>query len=304
MVEIPTPRLGIAGIGIYEPPWILRNDWFGDRIPRKFVQQTGIVSRPISDEDEVAMAVHAATNLQQETQCDWQDCAGVIFSSPSFVPLEVARKYCDSQRVKKEHLPGAARRSAQCLGIANRPVRAVNWFCSGYAKAIAMAARSADRRVPLGRNQFLLVVTTGRISRITDFGCGQTGPLFGDMAAATLLVRPDSLRHSPRFGVLFAAADKVVTDGSYFDFHLRNNVPSPTCDGRQDINPQRLVFSLNGMAIADAAPRAMASARGAGFAYHRYRCRGSAIRCAAPGGDRHRAVGGYEIRGQGGGAEK
>src|SRR5205814_1946810 len=105
-------------IATHEPAWVLGNEWFGERLPRKFVHQTGIVSRPISQEDEVTMAVRAAANLQRETQCDWNDCAGIILSSPSFVPLNIVRKYFGGPRVQQEHLPSAARRFAQRLGIA------------------------------------------------------------------------------------------------------------------------------------------------------------------------------------------
>ena len=112
----------------------------------------------------------------------------------------------------------------------------------------------------LKQDQFLLLVTSSRISRITDYGCRQTGPLFGDMATVTLLARQDSRLYPSRFNVVFAAAEKVATDAAYFDFHLRENVPSPAPDGREDVHPQRLVFSLNGLAIADAAPRAMSTA--------------------------------------------
>jgi 3-oxoacyl-[acyl-carrier-protein] synthase III len=260
MVDTSAPQLGIAAIATYEPPWVLRNEWFGDRIGRKFVHQTGIVSRPISEVDEESMALAAAANLQRDTNCDWRDCAGIVFASPSFVPLEVVRKYCDSQRAQQEHLPSAARRFAEHLGVATQHVYAINWFCSGYAKALEVALSAAPRVASLGENQFLLVINASRISRITDFGCAQTGPLFGDMATATLIARTDSRRYPPRLRILFAGAEKLAADGVYFDFHLRDNVPVPTIDGRHDLSEQRLVFTMNGMGVADTAPRAMASA--------------------------------------------
>jgi len=37
--------LGISAIVVYEPPWRLGNDWFGEGLPRKFAQHTGIQSR-------------------------------------------------------------------------------------------------------------------------------------------------------------------------------------------------------------------------------------------------------------------
>ena len=45
-----------------------------------------------------------------------------------------------------------------------------------------------------------------------------------------------------------------------FDFHLRRGLPAPTPDGGSGLAEERIVYSLDGMAIADLAPRAMAAA--------------------------------------------
>src|SRR5262245_21727145 len=87
------PAIGIAAIATYEPPWTLSNEWFADAIPRKFVHHTGIEARAISHEDEVTLAVRAAKELQRETSIDFRDCAAVVFASPSFIPLAVARAH-------------------------------------------------------------------------------------------------------------------------------------------------------------------------------------------------------------------
>src|SRR6266700_2459389 len=100
--------IGISAIATYEPPWVLGNEWFGDTIPRKFVHHTGIESRPISLEDEVTMGVRAVRSLQRETGCDLNDCAAVVFASPSFVPLSVAVRYFDRERAEQERLRRAA----------------------------------------------------------------------------------------------------------------------------------------------------------------------------------------------------
>src|SRR5580765_1495733 len=98
MIEPLVGGLGISSIATYEPPWALGNDWFGDRIPRKFLHHTGIESRLISLEDEVTMGVQAVRNLQRETGCDLKDCVAMVFVSPSFVPLTIARRYLDRER--------------------------------------------------------------------------------------------------------------------------------------------------------------------------------------------------------------
>jgi 3-oxoacyl-[acyl-carrier-protein] synthase III len=262
MDETLSPRLGISAISIYEPPWVLGNEWFGDTIPRKFVHHTGIESRPISLEDEVTMAVRVVKALQRETGCDLQNCAAVVFASPSFVPLAVARKHLDHASAEQERLRLAAQQLVRRLGIPDAGAVGLNWFCSGYSRAVAVACRRIAPRLALGQEQFLLVVTASRISRITDYGCKQTAALFGDLATATLLARNDSQKHPIHFEILYADAEKRPADAAYFDFHVQRDVPVPRADGGTERAEERLVFSLDGMAIADVAPRAMASAVG------------------------------------------
>lgn len=251
--------LGIAAIATYQPPWMLGNDWFEGTIPRKFVHHTGILTRPISEEDEVAMAVRAAKALQRDTNCEWRNCAGLVFASPSFIPRNVACQYLDPVHVRHERLRRAARRFAHRLHLPECPRLAINWFCSGYARALALAQRRLASAVHLEPHQFILVINTNRISRITDFGCAQTGALFGDMATATLLAREDSPNYPAHFKLLYSHAENQPADGAFFNFHLRDHVLVPQKGGGRDFAPSRLVFSLNGMGVADAAPRAMAA---------------------------------------------
>ena len=252
--------IGIAAIATHEPPWTLGTEWFQGTIPRKFVHHTGFESRRISQEDEVTMAVRAAKNLQRQTGCDFRECAAVVFASPSFIPHSVIHRDGDLRRLREEHLWRAARQLCRRLEIPARLAAGINWFCSGYCKALMIAKERMAPRVSLGRNETILVVTSSRISRITDYACPQTSALFGDLATATLLSRIDSQRHPVHFELLYADAHKQPADGAYFDFHVRENVIAPSEDGGRQQDARKLVFSLNGMAIADAAPRAMASA--------------------------------------------
>ena len=260
MDEALWPQLGVSAVSVYEPPWVLGNEWFGDTIPRKFVHHTGIEARPVSLEDEVTMGVHAVRALQRETACDLKDCAAVVFVSPSYVPLAVARRLLDPQRAEQERLRRAARQLVRRLGIPDCRATGLNWFCSGYSRAMSVACGRLGRRLRLAEQQFILVVTASRISRITDYSCKQTAGLFGDLATATMLAPTDSHKYPVHFDVLYAGAEKQRTDAAYFDFHLRQDVPLPRADGGKEVAAERLVFSLDGMGIADIAPRAMAAA--------------------------------------------
>ncbi len=255
-----TAEIGISAIATYEPPWILDNDWFEGTIPRKFLQHTGFESRRVAMEDEISLAVRAVSNLQRETGCDLRDCAAIVFASPSYVPLDVARKHLGEHGARQEHLPRSARHLACRLGIPTCPTMGINWFCSGYSKAFSLVSRRIVPRLNLGWEQFVLVITASRISRITDYSCRESAALFGDLATATLLARDDSQRYPVHFRLLHAHADRHPVAKPFFDFHLRENVLSPTANGGKQHDPRRLVFSLDGMGIAEIAPRAMAGA--------------------------------------------
>ena len=98
----PTP-IGISAVSTFQPPWILPNEWF-ETMARKFVNHTGILQRPVAVQDEVGLAIKATENLVRDTACDLRKCAGLVFTSPSFVPMMVARKYMSAERAEQEQL--------------------------------------------------------------------------------------------------------------------------------------------------------------------------------------------------------
>jgi 3-oxoacyl-[acyl-carrier-protein] synthase III len=253
-------RVGISAITVHEPSWSLGNEWFAGTIPRKFTHHTGIESRFVAHEDEVTLGLRAVRKLQGEIGCDLNQCAALVFVSPSFVPLKVAATHLSDERARQERLRHAGRQLVRRLGVPSCRVTAINWFCSGYSRALELVTRRLLPRLKLSADQYVLVVTASRISRITDYACKQTAGLFGDLATATLLARADSRTHPPHFELLHANAKKQPADGVFFDFHLRDDVLAPTEEGGQRREAQRLVFSLDGMGIADIAPRAMANA--------------------------------------------
>lgn len=254
----PAP-IGISAVSTFQPPWILPNEWF-ESIARKFVKHTGILQRPISMEDEVELAIHATENLIRETGCDLQNCAGLVFTSPSFVPMPVARKYMDQDRAQQEQLDLAAARFVKRMGIQPRQLIAANTYCAGYATAVSTVIETINPAIDLQPNEFILVLTASRISRITDYACRQSSALFGDLATATLISRLDSTRHPVHFELLGANVEQKPTNRPFFQFSLRKEVLAPANDGGHRFDPERIVFSLDGMGIADTAPRAMASA--------------------------------------------
>lgn len=260
MIRAVTPqRVGISAIGIYEPPWILGNDWFADLLSRKFVQHTGILSRHIASEDEVTMGLHAVENLKREVNCDLRRCAAVVFVSPSLVHRSVAEKYLDEPSARLESTSRAAREFVFRLGIPATPCYGINWGCSGYSKALSIVQRHILPGLRLQEDEFILVATASRISRITDYTSKETAPLFGDLATATMLSPAGSRKYPARFALVLAEARMQVTDGVFFDYHVQENAVAPAPEGGRNVASRRLVFSLDGLGIGDAAPRAMAA---------------------------------------------
>ena len=252
--------LGIAAVTVVHPGWRLGNDWFGDAMPRKFASHTGIDARTVSTDDEVAMAVGAVRQLQLRTGADLADCRGLLFVSPSLIPPAVARRHLGSAAAERERPRRAAREVAEALGIPRCRTVGINWFCCGYSRALELLSRRWAPRLALGEREFVVVVVATRISRITDYSCRQTAGLFGDMATATLVAPLASRRYPAHFEILHAGATRQPVERSAFDFHLRRGLPVPTPDGGSGLAEERIVYSLDGMAIAEIAPRAMSAA--------------------------------------------
>ena len=252
--------LGISAISLHQPGWELGNDWFGEAMPRKFSRHTGIESRGISLEDEVTMGVQAVRKLQRETGCDLADCRGLLFISPSFIPPGVARQHLDPIAAAAEQPGEAARQVARRLGMNGSRAVGINWFCCGYSRGLELVQQRWAPRLGLGPKETVIVVVATRISRITDYGCSQTGGLFGDMASATLIASATNRRHPVHFELVHARAERQPAERPFFNFHMRSGVPVPVPGGGRRAAAERLVYALDGMGIAETAPRAMSAA--------------------------------------------
>ncbi|MCR9291067.1 MAG: hypothetical protein NXI32_00025 [bacterium] len=254
------PGLGLAAIETYAPEWVLPNAWYDSLMAKKFVKHTGIQARCISLDDEVTMAGKAILKLRDTIGLDLTQCAGLLLASPSLIPLSVANKYLPKSSVRQEQPNRLAWGLCQELSIRPRQVLGINGFCSGYAKAMQLIQATMAPRLQLRPSEFILLVTASRISRITDFGCRQSGALFGDFATVTVISRSDSQQLPIHLELLDSQYERQPAPRAFFDFELRNDVlvPDPAHLKRRD--KSRIVFSLDGMGIADTAPRAMAAA--------------------------------------------
>ncbi len=256
---MPSTAVGIAKIGLFHPDQVIGNEWYEDSLPKKFVNHTGIEARRISFSDEVTMAAQCVHQMVDDSNINLSDCAGLIFVTPSFVPMHIANRYMDRAEARQQQPSRAAHQLAEKLEIPARKVVGMNGFCSGYAKACLHAKRKMLPALALDSSEFILVVTSNRISRITDYGCRQSGALFGDFATVSVISRTDSERYPVKFELIDVCYGKQSVNRAYFDFSLKKNVLTPTPDGGKEVISERLVFSMDGMGIADTAPRAMAA---------------------------------------------
>jgi len=261
-----TIPLGIAAVSFVQPSWTVANDWFGPSMPRKFARHTGIERRAVSPEGEEAMAAAAFRQLVRETGCRPSDCRGLFLVSPSLLPPGVARRHLDGEAAERERPGTVARRVARLLDLRECRTVGINWFCAGYTRALELLVRRWAPRLALRAEEYVAIVVATRISRITDYGDVQTGGLFGDLATATLVTRADSTRHPIHFEILAAEAARRPAERSAFDFESRRDVPVPTPEGGTRVEGERVVYRLDGMAIAELAPREMSAAVGSALA--------------------------------------
>ncbi|NBS32228.1 MAG: hypothetical protein EBS83_05315 [Planctomycetia bacterium] len=175
-------------------------------------------------------------------------------------PPSVAGRYLAADAARRERPGLAARLVARRLGLGHARTVGLNWFCCGYSRALSLVERRWAPQLRLADDEYILVVVASRISRITDYACAQTAGLFGDMASATLLAPLASRRHPPHFEVLYADARREPIEQPAFDFKQRQDVPVPTPDGGRCHDGSRIVYTLDGMAIAETAPRQMSDA--------------------------------------------
>ena len=253
-------RVGIHEIHSYQPACVLPNAWYESLMARKFEKHTGIRERAVAYEDEVSLASRVLDSVSAASPQAIEKCAGLVLVTPSIVPASVASQFMPRERARREQPTRMAVQLCDRAQLSPRKIVGINGFCSGYAKAMKIVLQKMLPSLQLASDESILVITSNRISRITDFEDRQAGALFGDFATATVLTRCDNREMAPKYELLDADYEKQPAYKAFFDFSMHENVLAPTPEGGRMREPKRLVFSLDGMGIADTAPRAMAAA--------------------------------------------
>lgn len=255
-----TSPVGILALGFYQPDWlVLPNSWFERRgiINKKFVRNTGIEQRFISDADEVTMAEKAVRNLADSRDLDLNRCAAVFFVTNSSDPLG---PMIDSPVVKGQAIEMASRLGME---LPESAFIGINFTCSGYPAAFHYMLEALPR-LELDPDNFILIITSNRVSSIIDFGCLTTGALFGDYCAATCVVPMESCYSVPKFQILDAFSGFVgPMPAAYNKFVAKDALfPNPTAAPPNDhrIIRDKVCSWLDGMGIGENAPRLMLEA--------------------------------------------
>jgi 3-oxoacyl-[acyl-carrier-protein] synthase III len=265
--ETHSPHIGIFGIWSLAPEKRVPNAWFGSKLPRKFERHTGIRERRVSKLGEIDFATAAIRNSLRHAAVDnLENCRALVLACPALIPQSVARQQLTLEQARNEQASRVAFRLKEslCAELRLSPsarVIGINGFCSGYAKAMKWVNNhfAGGSSHQLSEDDFALVVTANRISRITNYECPKSGGLFGDLATVTMLTSCESKVRPPRFELHDAEYRKQSVNRSFFDFEWQPQSRRPLAEHSTQ-EEQHLVFSLDGMGIADTAPRAMAEA--------------------------------------------
>lgn len=193
----------ILGTGHYIPELIATNEDFSkivDTSDEWITSRTGIKERRIASGEPVwYMGVNAAKNALIDAKLDVSEIDLILHTSvtPDFYTPSMA---CMVQR-------GIGAKNA--IGVD------VNCACSGFVYALDMAQKYLQD----DNYKNILVVSSEKLSKITDYEDRSTCVLFGDAAAACVITKGDGL-FSSFLGVQVEDADKLfartITDGNPF----------------------------------------------------------------------------------------
>lgn len=178
-MRIPTPRVEVVSTGRYLPERVLTNfdlekmvetsdEWIRER--------TGIRERRIAEPEMLAAEMGA------RAACQAMERAGV---HPGEVDVLVV-----ATATPDRWLPATACDLQALIGAKNAAAFDLQAACTGFLYALAMA----EGYLVAGRGEIALVVSTEKMSAITDWEDRSTCVLFGDGAGAAVLRRTNDAR--------------------------------------------------------------------------------------------------------------
>lgn len=171
-METTKLRAAITAIEAYIPDYVLTNDELSalvDTSDEWIMSRVGIRERHIlkGEHGMSFMAVHAVKQLLEKNNID---------------PSEIDALICSTVTPDMVFPASAAIIAGQC-GIVDAMTFDMNVGCAGFIHALKTAALYVES----GFSKKILVVSSEKMSSITDYSDRNTCPLFGDGAAVVLL---------------------------------------------------------------------------------------------------------------------
>ncbi len=137
-----------------------------------------------------------------------------------------------------------------------RNIVAINWGCSAFPKAVEESLKMADR-IDLNGNQYILVVTTSRLSQVMDWK-SSVAAIFGDAATAFAIVPNNASIHNSREVILAQTAAHRVEGSNFFCAPSKNAVRPVFTDNQLSfgtLDEEIGLLTMNPSVIANNAPR-------------------------------------------------
>ncbi len=170
---MPEIRAVITGIGAYVPDYILTNEELSQMVDTSdewIMQRVGIKERHILREEGKASAYMGAQAVFD------------LLKKTGLKPNDVELLICLTVTPDMQ-FPATANIISDMVGIQNAWSFDLTAACSSFIYGLVTASQFIES----GRYKKIVVVTTDKMSSITDYTDRTTCPLFGDAAAAMLI---------------------------------------------------------------------------------------------------------------------
>lgn len=239
----PTPQVAIVGTGRFLPDHRVTN---ADLAKRLDTSDEWISSRTGIRERRIAPADMGAAHMGAEAARRAMDDAGI---GPEDVDVLVL-----STATPDRWLPSTACDVQNLLGCTNAFAFDLHAACSGFMYGLSMA----EGHIAAGRGTTALVVSTEKMSAITDWEDRSTCVLFGDGAGAAVVQASDGTR-----GIL---SSYMRSDGALAELLWRPGGGATLPMSDQVLRERSHLLRMEGREVFKHAVRSMAEAAGLALA--------------------------------------
>ncbi|MBI4539428.1 MAG: ketoacyl-ACP synthase III [Gemmatimonadetes bacterium] len=236
-MRIPKPQVEIVATGRYLPERVLTNfdlEQMVDTTDEWIRERTGIRERRIAEPEMLT------AEMGKRAACQAMERAGI---HPGEVDVLIV-----ATATPDRWLPATACDMQALLGATNAAAFDVQAACTGFLYALVVA----EGYLVAGRGEIALVVSTEKMSAITDWSDRSTCVLFGDGAGAAVLRRANDFR-----GIL---SSYLRSDGRLGDLLYRPAGGTKIPLNHHVLDEKEHLLRMEGREVFKAAVRSMAEA--------------------------------------------